>query len=391
MEKKTVFEFVFKISFILVCMSFVTGVAVVYALLVGKIHYIGLIITIGVLLLLLYIFKLFQLFKNKQGKVIFFTIAPLALGLASIQPIYQGYKSQLATVDSEVNIYEYMPFSNNSKVATLSERPSLAIKDNLPKIDGATALYPLYSAIVQATYPQKEYDLHNSEVMVTTTPNAYTNLFQGKVDMIFAAAPSISQINRAKQLGLDLKLTPIGREAFVFFVNRKNKINGLSSEQLKGIYSGEITNWEEVGGEKEAIRAFQRPEDSGSQTALQSFMGEKQIMDAPTEDIASGMGGIINEVAQYRNFKNAIGYTFRFYSTEMVQNNNIKLLEIDGVAPTKENIRNNRYPISAEFYIVTAGTENANVKKLIDWVLSPQGQQLVEKAGYVPVEKVSIQ
>ncbi|KGR74203.1 membrane protein [Ureibacillus sinduriensis BLB-1 = JCM 15800] len=377
----------FKISFILICTAFVTGIAVLYALLIGKIHYIGLIITIGVLLFLLYIFKLFQLFKNKKARVIFFSIAPLTLGLASIQPIYQGYKSQLATVDSEVNIYEYMPFSNNSKVATLSEGSSLAIKDDLPKIDGATALYPLYSAIVQATYPQKEYDPYDSEVIVTTTPTAYTNLFQGKVDMIFAAAPSISQLNRAKGLGLDLKLTPIGREAFVFFVNRKNKIDGLSSEQVKGIYSGEITNWEEVGGEKDTIRAFQRPEDSGSQSALQSFMGEKKIMEAPTEDIASGMGGIINEVAQYKNFKNAIGYTFRFYSTEMVQNNKIKLLEIDGVAPTKENIRNNRYPISAEIYIITAGTENSNVKKLIDWVLSPQGQQLVEKAGYVPVEK----
>ena len=70
----------------------------------------------------------------------------------------------------------------------------------------------------------------------------------------------------------------------------------------------------------------------------------------------------------------------------MVKNDQIKLLEVNGVAPTKENIRNDSYPISSEFYIVTAGSTNPNVEKLIDWVLSEQGQQLVEKVGYVPLE-----
>ncbi|MFC7685049.1 substrate-binding domain-containing protein [Ureibacillus sp. GCM10028918] len=387
MENKSVFDRIFMTSFLFICIAFVTGIAVLYCLLMGKIHYIGLLIVIAVILFLLFVFKIYQLLKNKKRKIVFFTIAIFAVGLASIPPIYKGYSNQLATVNGDVDIYEYMPFSNNSKIASLSETPSLAIKDSLPKIDGATALYPLYSAIVQATYPEKNYDLHNSEVMVSTTPDAYTKLFEGEVDMIFVAAPSKSQLKRAELLGLELQLTPVGREAFVFFVNNKNNIDGLSTEQLKGIYSGEITNWKDVGGENDAIRAFQRPEDSGSQSALQSFMGEKQVMEAPTENIASGMGGIISQVAQYKNFKNAIGYTFRFYSTEMVQNKKIKLLEIEGVAPTKENIRNDSYPIASVIYIVTAGTENPNVEKLINWVLSSQGQELVEKAGYVPVEE----
>ena len=111
------------------------------------------------------------------------------------------------------------------------------------------------------------------------------------------------------------------------------------------------------------------------------------LMKPPSEDIVTGMGGIINEVSQYRNYKNAIGFTFRYYSTEMVGNDQIKLLEIDGVAPTKENIRADTYPITSELYIVTAGTENPNVKPLIEWVLSEQGQALVEKVGYVPLKE----
>ena len=373
--------------FLFISITFFSGIAAFFTLLNGNLHFIGLIFSVAFILFLTYVFNAFQLFKKQKGKIVFFAIAFVAIGLTSIKPIQEGYTKQLATVDSEVDIYEYMPFSNDSRIAALSEPSSLKINENLPKMDGATALYPLYSAIAQATYPEKEYDLQSSEVIVTTTPNAYTNLFEGKVDMIFAAAPSQAQLNRAESLGLDLKLTPIGREAFVFFVNKKNNVDALSSDQLKGIYSGEITNWSEVGGGDDDIRAFQRPEDSGSQSALQSFMGDTLIMDAPTEDVASGMGGIISEVSQYKNFRNAIGYTFRFYSTEMVQNNKIKLLEIDGIAPTKENIRNNSYPIASEFYIVTAGSENPNLEKLIDWILSPEGQELVEKAGYVPVNE----
>lgn len=169
-------------------------------------------------------------------------------------------------------------------------------------------------------------------------------------------------------------------------MNAKNDIDELSLEQIKGIYAGEITNWSEVDGDNEKIRAFQRPADSGSQTALQRLMGDTPLMEAPSEDVASGMGGIIHEVSQYKNYKNAIGYTFRYYSNEMVKNNEIKLLKLNGVEPTKETIRANSYPIASEFYIVTAGEPRGNVKLLIDWILSEEGQALIEEAGYVSLK-----
>ncbi|WP_230874910.1 PstS family phosphate ABC transporter substrate-binding protein [Lysinibacillus cavernae] len=201
------------------------------------------------------------------------------------------------------------------------------------------------------------------------------------------AAPSVSQEWQAEKEGLTFDMTPIVREAFVFFAHHKNGVDNLTLEQVIQIYAGELTNWRDVGGEDDAIRAFQRPADSGSQTALEKLMGNTPIMDAPSEDIVSGMGGIIHEVAKYRNYKNAVGFTFRYYSTEMVNNKKIKLLSIDGVAPTKENIQNGTYPLVSEFYAVTAGTKNQNAQKLIDWIISDEGQAMVEKVGYVPVEK----
>lgn len=108
-------------------------------------------------------------------------------------------------------------------------------------------------------------------------------------------------------------------------------------------------------------------------------------MDPPTEDVIGGMGGIISEAADYHNYSNSIGFSFRYFSTEMVQNGDIKHLEIEGVYPDKESIRNDSYPIASEFYAVTAGSDNPHIDDFIEWILSDEGQELVEKSGYVPV------
>lgn len=373
--------------FALIVLVFFEGFGALFLLLMGKIDYIALLITVGLVLYLLFVFNLLRLFQTKKRKAIFGSIAGAAILVSAIIPIKDVYIHLIPTVDAEVDISKYEPFSQFGKVTKLEEKVTLQLTGDLPILDGATALYPLYASIAEATYPEKVYPSYDSEVMVSTTQYAYENLFDGTVDMIFAAAPSTAQKETAAKKGLELQMTPIGREAFVFFVNQKNPVNNLTVEQITDIYMGKVTNWNQLGGNNDEIRAFQRPEDSGSQSALQSLMKGMPLMKPPSKDIVTGMGGIINEVSQYRNYKNAIGFTFRFYSTEMVDNDEIKLLEIDGVAPTKENIRANTYPLTSEFYIVTAGTENPNVKPLIEWVLSEQGQALVERVGYVPLKE----
>ncbi|WP_172370759.1 PstS family phosphate ABC transporter substrate-binding protein [Sporosarcina jiandibaonis] len=328
-----------------------------------------------------------RFFSLKKPKNAIYRILGVTIALSLIYTIPGFYEKTRATVqDGDVDTYAYAPFSKASKVVSLSEPSTYKIEDNLPIIDGATALYPVYSAFVKAVYPEKEYDQYDSEVMSNRTGQAYDNLINGDVDMIFALAPSDAQLNRAKDQGRELKLTPIGKEAFVFFVNAKNPVTGLTTDEVKGIYSGEITNWKEVGGKDKTIRAFQRPEDSGSQTALQQFMGEVPIMDPPVEDIASLMGTIVDQVSDYKNFNNAMGYTFRYYSTEMTQNKRIRLLALNDVEPTIETIRSGAYPITGEFYAITAGSENPHLEKFIEWMLSEQGQEIIEKTGYVSIQ-----
>ena len=312
----------------------------------------------------------------------------LILLIFTTHMLYSQNNTEPIIIDDTVRLVDYYPGgSGSTRLAILEEGSTLRLSSNLPILDGATALYPVYASFVNAVYPRGYYYPYNNDsiLRVSTTATAYDNLLEGKVDIIFCTEPSEYHLNKAKELGVEFNLTPIGKDAFVFFVNRHNPIKNLSSLQIRDIYSGNVTNWYSLNGIDENIIAYQRPENSGSQTALQSIMEETPIMEPIRETIAGGMGDIVNMVSSYRNYENAIGYSFLFFTTEMINEQNIKLLEIDFTAPTKQNIINGTYPFSGFFYAITLGNRNENVKLLIEWILSEQGQLLVEKTGYVPI------
>lgn len=286
-------------------------------------------------------------------------------------------------VEDEVNLYNYHPFSDDNRLHTLSDA-AIAIDSNYPKLDGATAAYPVYGAIVQSIYKGLDDQSVYDYVKCTKTNEAYERLIVGEIDIFFGAQPSRQHLAMAKEKGVELTLTPIAKEAFVFFVNRENPIDSLTSEQIQDIYLKEITNWKELGGNDEKIMPFQRPENSGSQTImLAKVMNGKALPPPLWEEYAGGMGGVISQVATYRNYSSAIGYSFRYFATGMMPNDNIKLLSINGIKPTIENIRNGTYPFTIDTYAVTAGTANENVTRLIDWIISEQGQNFIEECGYV--------
>jgi phosphate transport system substrate-binding protein len=173
---------------------------------------------------------------------------------------------------------------------------------------------------------------------------------------------------------VELEFTPIGREAFVFFVNKDNPVDSLTTDQLRGIYAGQYRNWSEVGGDNTHIAVLQRNAGSGSQSALLNFMGDTPVK----TDYFTFMG-------------RSIGFSFRFYVEGMVGKDSpeggVKLLALDGVYPSTENIKNGSYPIINELYAVTRkGEENPNVRAFVDWMLTEEGQAIVEGSGYVGVE-----
>lgn len=333
--------------------------------------------------------QIWRIVKLKNQRIVFSAAAVVIFLVVAGFELNKAYIKNIDEVSEQgVDLTLYEPFKENTKAVTLGGDSALKLSLNLPKLDGATALYPLYSAFARAVYPENNYPAYitkeNDYVVCTNTDGAYRRLIKGEADVIFVAGPSKEQLQMASDAGMELKLIPIGREAFVFFVNSQNPVNGLSVGNIQRIYSGEAINWKEFGGKNDEIKAFQRPVNSGSQTALIKLMGDTPLMTPPSERVAGLMGDIIN-IVSYKNFSGAIGYSFLFFVTEMVNDNKIKLLAVNGIAPTRENVANNMYPYASEFYAVTAGTENPNAEKLIDWILSEQGQELIKNTGYTPI------
>lgn len=336
------------------------------------------------------VFVFLGLHKKKRFWIPILCAFGILLGVTAAGIVYANYEDNLPTVgESEDLLYQYHPYREDTKAVSLDEPSALTVTEDLPRMDGATALYPIYASFAKAVYPmatEEEQKIIEESVVCTKTNVAYERIVTGEADIIFVAGPSDAQEQFAKDNGVELVYTPIGREAFVFFVNSKNPIENITLEQIQGIYSGRITEWEELGVPNLGkIRAFQRDAGSGSQTALERLMAGKELMEAPKKDVVGGMGEIIDKTADYKNYKNAIGYSFRFYSTEMVQNEQIKLLSMNGVAPTFENIENGTYPVASYFYAVTRSDASENTKLLLDWILSEQGQEIIAKVGYTPL------
>lgn len=284
-----------------------------------------------------------------------------------------------------IDVKKYLPFNSSSELARVNS--SLKLKDNLPVLDGAAALVPVYASVVDSVYPEGsvtykggsfsddnyygENFAPDSKMQYKNTVRGYKAVVDGDTDIFFSAAPSEEQKKYAEEKGVELKYVPIGHEAFVFFVNEKNSVDNLTVDEVKDIYSGKVSNWAELGGVNRPINPVTRLKGSGSQSVMDKFMGDTPIVKNPLNTLSGA----------------SIGYSFRYYLNDMVGNERVKMLSLNGAYPDKKNIVNKKYPLVYEFYAVyRADNDNKNIPKLIDWILSDEGQSVIEKSGYVRIK-----
>ena len=253
-----------------------------------------------------------------------------------------------------------------------------------PKTDGSTSTTNLDSAIRSAVIGGKQTAVH------TKTYTSFENLLLGKCELIFTTPLSKAQLQRMKDESFSHVAEPVAGEGFVFVVNKDNPVDTLTVEQLKGIYSGKITNWSEVGGNDAAIEAYQRNNDSGSQNYMISFMGETPLMKPVTDVIPATMTGILDVVANYDNGINAIGYSVYAFSDGMYENiSEIKYIKVNGIEPSLKTLSDGTYPLLGYNYAVFSANEaeDSSVRTLVKWIQSDEGQQVVADAGYIPYRK----
>ena len=272
-----------------------------------------------------------------------------------------------------------------------------------PSLDGSTVCVPMAMELARQWLDLPDGDM-NGFVTFSTTPCAYERLIRSQpnplvtvksrgvmmddthpVDLILATYPNADERALAEENGVELVYVPFCYDAFIFMVNEQNPVDSLTAGQIRQIYAGGLTRWSEAGGNDERIDAYQRPHGSGSQTAMEEMvMQGLPITEARDNYISDGMADIIRQVGNYDNGLNAIGYSYLYYVSTLVENGGLKTLSVDGVAPTAENLQSGLYPYTVHYYAVYRKGD-AQSAAFAEWLISDAGQQAVAQAGYVPL------
>jgi len=209
-------------------------------------------------------------------------------------------------------------------------------------------------------------------------------LINGSTDICEASRPiKPSEIDKLKErfntAGVEI---PVARDGIAIYLDEENKVSELTLAQLKGIYTGKITNWKDLGGEDAKIVLYGRENSSGTYVYFKENVLENADF-APQTQTLPGTAAIVNAVAKD---KYGIGYGGASYAKGVKYCKVKKDVQTPGYEPTLENIKNGKYPISRYLYWYLRNKPTGEIKKLVDFVLSEQGQQIVSKVGYFPVK-----
>lgn len=271
-----------------------------------------------------------------------------------------------------------------------------------PSLDGSTVCVPLAMELARQLLGMGESDL-SGFVSFSTTHYAYERLIGRKpnptvtivsentmmdsshpVDVMLGTEPSKEELEMAQKAGIALKKVPICCDAFVFLVNAQNPVDNLTLEEIRGIYSGAIRAWSAVGGTEGEIIPFQREANSGSQTAMENLVMKGLALSGAADNyISDGMSELVRQIGSYDNGPNSIGYSYLYYVENLYQSGEVKVISVNGVSPTPENLRSGAYPLTACYYAVYRdGDEGA--KNFAQWLAGAEGQKCVKQAGYIP-------
>ncbi|KOP78798.1 phosphate ABC transporter substrate-binding protein [Cytobacillus solani] len=239
-------------------------------------------------------------------------------------------------------------------------------------ISGSTSVGPLAEKLAEKFKDNNENI--NIEVNQIGSSAGITNATSG-VSEIGMSSRDLKEEEKAN----GLKETIIAYDGIVVVTHPSNKVNNLTLEQVKQIFTGEVTNWNQLGGEDMEIVVVSREDGSGSRDAFQEIVGYSSGELIRNAIIASGNGNIKTTVATN---KHAVG----FISFEYIDDT-ISTIQIDGVKATAENVLQQKYSLSRPFLFVHKEDNITEAgKQFIDFILSSDGQAIVSEAGAIPVK-----
>ena len=264
----------------------------------------------------------------------------------------------------------------------------------MPIIDGSTSTYPFTNAVYNMLFSNGEN--HPQKPAKHSKSHAtYQRLINGKIDMSFASVyPASDILKMAEEKGVEIELIPIAYDAMIFFTNKDNTIEGLTSEQISNIYvNNAYENWNQLGGPNALLYPYCRNNDSGSHAQMEKhFLNGNEIHSKiMSETRSEAMQSILTDVIDAKTEEPigyGLGYSIYYYyhNADMIlgTKSHLKLLAIDGVHPNDFTIADGTYPLSNNTYIAIRKDTplDSPARKMAEFMLTEEGQQCVQNAGF---------
>lgn len=284
--------------------------------------------------------------------------------------------------------------------------------ENYPKVDGSTSASVLNTMVAckllgvpykwldpnfgllsewillpdNEKIPEPYKDFFGQHIKSSKTHGAFMNLIDGNADIILTHR-TISPDEKiyASDNGVTLIETPIALDAFVFIVNKDNSVKSLTVSQIQKVYTGEITNWLQIGGNNASIKVFTRPRNSGSEEVFRDL-----VMDGlePADFPESQLGGMFQVFGEILYSVDAICYTFNNYKKMQarVSDSEVPKIAVNGIFPDEKTVKNRTYPFISGVHVAIRSDLNHNsmAYKLYQWLQSENAKPTITECGFIP-------
>ncbi|MDR1526300.1 MAG: substrate-binding domain-containing protein [Dysgonamonadaceae bacterium] len=288
--------------------------------------------------------------------------------------------------------------------------------ENYPHVDGSTSTKPVNALIackllglpylwipgivgewsvwfdydqIPSSEAQQWGDFFHERIKVSQTHGAFMNLIDGNAEIILTHRTiSPDEQAHAAEVGVTLIETSVAQDGFVFVVNKDNPVQSLTVQQVQDIYTGRITNWQQVGGNNETIKPYVRPRNSGSEEIMRSLVMEgRETADLSEIKQIASMAGVFPEIIHEPN---SMCYTFNYYKEMQVRvpDEQVPRIAINGIFPDETSIRNRTYPFIAEVHVAIRSDldRNSMAYKMYEWLQTDAGKAVIAESGYLPLE-----
>ncbi|MGW1771998.1 phosphate ABC transporter substrate-binding protein [Streptomyces sp. NPDC002104] len=252
---------------------------------------------------------------------------------------------------------------------------------------GSTTVAPVAADAAEALKPK---GLNITVATQGGSAGGISQLGAGQINVALSSKP-LSDQDRKTYPKVDFVSTQIGSDAVGIIVTKEvadGGVKSLTKEQVKGLFEGKITNWSAVGGPDLKVFVYDKEPGRGTREVLDKFVyaGEKPPP-PPQSDNYAVVGGNLETLNKLKSTRGSVGPL----STGFIEGHaELVAVPLEGVAPTLENVKSSKYPMTRPLFMITNGQPKGSTKQYIDYVLSPEGQKLLPKHGYLTREQMGM-